>query len=158
MFRTSDYSNVDAIRQWDSQNPLEIQEVCQLQSLNGDLILSSDMVNDAAKHTLRKLEHALGIKITDSHAIDIARGSLFTAIWSTGRVVIVWNGGMHIDVNLFLSISHSAGSLHHDFVESFKEKIPDLVTVSCDEQPRGTGRLVRYVYYDVEEEEDPIWI
>jgi len=158
MFRTSDYSNVDAIRQWDSQNPLEIQEVCQLQSLNGDLILSSDMVNDAAKHTLRKLEHALGIKITDSHAIDIARGSLFTAIWSTGRVVIVWNGGMHIDVNLFLSLSHSAGSLHHDFVESFKEKIPDLVTVSCDEQPRGTGRLVRYVYYDVEEEEDPIWI
>lgn len=69
-------------------------------------------------------------------------GSLFTAYFSGGSAVVLWDGRAHIDINLFTFAEDSnAANL---LVRNFREKLPYLKTMLRDEQPRGYGRVVNY--------------
>lgn len=84
---------------------------------------------------------------------DTGDGFLLTGTWQMGRVIILWDGKSHIDLNLY---TYNGGKKIGDlFKNVFVNKIPGLSLSSRDEQPRGFGRVVNL---DGEIQSPPEWV
>jgi hypothetical protein len=73
---------------------------------------------------------------------DIGDGCVFVAFWSGGSAICVWDGRMHVDVNLF-TYKEDVGPVDH-FQKQLSQQIPFLQLTLRDEQPRGFGRVVNF--------------
>lgn len=104
--------------------------------------LSNEMIRDGVKSALlaSKVEGTDSIRIHEYD--DVGDGCLEIAFWSGGSAIVLWDGRIHIDINLFGDDDSTFD--FHSFIVEFKMKIPALATVHRDEQPRGHGRVVAY--------------
>eukprot|EP00588_Corethron_pennatum_P034325 CAMPEP_0194345924 /NCGR_PEP_ID=MMETSP0171-20130528/105130_1 /TAXON_ID=218684 /ORGANISM="Corethron pennatum, Strain L29A3" /LENGTH=1502 /DNA_ID=CAMNT_0039112979 /DNA_START=45 /DNA_END=4552 /DNA_ORIENTATION=+ len=150
-----DYDQTSSLEQWSSQKPLEQQTIFQLEENVAKSRLSSVNIKNALTSVLSSPQ----IDPTDSvlqveEFSDVGDGFVVVAFWSTGRIILVWDGRKHIDINL----STDAGN--DDLADKFKDSIlQQLTTVSVrlrDTQPRGIGRVVSYLK-DMKIITSPIW-
>jgi len=150
-----DYDQTSSLEQWSSQKPLEQQTIFQLEENEAKSGLSSVIIKKALMSVLSSPQ----IDSTDSIAqveefSDVGDGFVVVAFWSTGRIILVWDGRKHIDINL----TTDAGNA--DLADEFKDSIlQQLTTVSVrlrDTQPRGIGRVVSYLK-DMKTITSPIW-
>jgi hypothetical protein len=69
-------------------------------------------------------------------------GSVLSAFWPGGRMLVMWDGRTHVDINLVTYFESSL--LAQDFAINLQEAISGLETILLDEQPRGFGRVVNF--------------
>lgn len=80
-------------------------------------------------------------------------GVVMSSIWSGGSIIVLWDGRLHVDVNLFIFDEDDSG------LDSFEEDFTsgnDLKRQLRDEQPRGSGRVVSYAS-DLASDPVPHW-
>lgn len=82
------------------------------------------------------------------------QGSVLVALWSGGSAVILFDGQVHVDINLFTY--RESKDTHDEFAELFMSQIPMLNIALRDEQPRGYGRVVNF-RKDIEPRMLPHW-
>lgn len=78
-------------------------------------------------------------------------GTLVTAIWGDGSAMLLHDGRMHMDVNMFLY--EEAFEKVVDFEKTITTCttfeygwcVPDIKRTLRDTQPRGTGRVVSFM-------------
>ncbi len=81
-------------------------------------------------------------------------GFLTTGFWEHGRVVILYDGTSHINVNLFTY--EDTKKTGDTFKTAFVDNVPSLTVVSLrDEQPRGFGKVVSL---ERETFDTPYWV
>jgi len=69
-------------------------------------------------------------------------GCVATAFWSEGDAVATWDGGHHIDLNIFTFEENM--EMHKKFSEDFIGTTSSFAMVSKNWQPRGFGRVVNF--------------
>jgi len=74
---------------------------------------------------------------------DIGDGCIITIFWSQGSVVVVWDGGTHVNINFFTNVETREKT--KSFHDLFIERVPCLTLLSRDEHPRGIGGVVNFV-------------
>lgn len=158
IFFHKDYDQNGPYEQWISQEPLGFQTVFQLELkpyAKGKL--SASRVSELTKLALETVdlsEDHYQFKqwdLSDSSQNSLSGdGSVVMAVWPEGNVVVVWDGKVRVDVNLF--------TYEEDFdhADSFIEKFSGMKSVLRDEQPRGRGRVVNF-QSDLTPKEDPHW-
>jgi S-adenosylmethionine/arginine decarboxylase-like enzyme len=120
-----------------------------------DLFLSAVQVKDALKHTLSLMTSENMTSAELHEFLGIADGCILVALWSGGSAIILWDGRMHVDINLF-TYAESA-TIASEFAYHFKLQIPMIRTVLRDVQPRGYGRVVNFLK-DIEPRRKPHWV
>ena len=156
VFVSSDYDQHSPLEQWRSQKPLGYHNIFQLES--SIMNLSLHQVREALKISLSEMFSSLNTP-TDSAELreytDIGNGCVLVALWAEGSAIVMWDGNIHIDINLFMF--DESENRAKAFKESFSLEIPSLTTVLHDEHPRGIGRVVNYLK-DLEPRVDPHWL
>ena len=70
-------------------------------------------------------------------------GGLVTGTWSKGSVITSWDGGKHVDINLF-TYELEDRRLGTSLKDHFLKALPFLKLVARDEMPRGSGGIVNF--------------
>jgi len=118
-----------------------------------DLLKSKDII-DALRQALT-YTGAQSMKDAEIELFDdIGNGAVAVTVWPQGNIVALWDGNLHVDLNIF-TYSQSE-NLHLTLQEYFLSEIPNLVTVLHDKQPRGYGRVVNFAA-DIVESVKPHW-
>jgi len=138
-YKPDDYDQTSSLDQMISQRPLEYQTIFQLEVKAHEANLQRDEVRDAVEQALFSI---LNISPKLDVFSDLGDGCLLIALWSGGRVVIVWDGRKHIDINLSTSIG--SDTYFDKFEKTFIEQLPRIKTILRDEQPRGYGRVINF--------------
>jgi hypothetical protein len=147
VFTHSDYDNTAALQQWKDQRPLGLHTVFQLETMDKRIPSLSEKVLEAALKDAFKSTDVFDL-VLDSSTV-VADGCVLFAHWksnSGGNVVVLWDGRIHVDLNLFTYQAEN-GEVFADKIESATlEALShfDFDRVLRDEQPRGTGRAVLY--------------
>jgi len=83
---------------------------------------------------------------TDETKVEIHDGAgdgcVATAFWSQGSTVAIWDGGHHIDLNIFTFEENK--QMHSKFSEAFIGMTSSFSIVLQNEQPRGFGNVVNF--------------
>jgi S-adenosylmethionine/arginine decarboxylase-like enzyme len=69
-------------------------------------------------------------------------GSVLAAFWSGGSILFMWDGRIHLDMNIFTFLEST--NLPEKLALRLKQEISGLETILRDEQPRGYGRAVNF--------------
>jgi len=69
-------------------------------------------------------------------------GCVPTVLWSQGSAVATWDGGHHMDLNLFTFQENM--QMHQQFADDFLAMTTSFAMVSHNQQPRGFGRVVNF--------------
>jgi len=136
---------------------LKIMKGFDLKSID-DAVLPSitvGQIEDSLKNTLAqmKLENVYSADVFT--VPSIGDGHVIVALWSGGTVVVLWDGRTHVDVNLFTY--NESKETADEFVSHFKQSHGYLNTALRDEQPRGKGSVVNFLY-DIHPRADPRWV
>jgi len=140
-FLASDYDQVHNLAQWTGQVPLEQQTIFQLEDTKKDRKaslpkLSADLVKSATEEALTLIPG--GAQIDDF--TNLGEGYLLVALWPGGRVIVLWDGTDHVDINITTQAVNE--SVAEKFKNRFLTVIPSMSVVLQDIQPRGVGRVV----------------
>jgi len=106
------------------------------------------------------LQHGLSRLNVTSPSVDIIDdsahlGSVLTAAWPRGHLVLTWDGRTHVDLNLFLlDMDEARKTVGELFRRSFQESL-GLVMMGWDWMPRGIGRVVNLP--TPPSSPDPLW-
>ena len=155
-FSPEDYDTSYPLEQWKSQKPLGHQIIFQLQS--HEKVYSAPMVLKALEVALATVAHSSftsGELPVIQKITDIGLGCVVVALWSGGSAIVLWDGNLHVDLNLFLFEENVKWA--NDFKLTFNAELPALETVLYDEQPRGTGRVVNF-RRDLNPRSEPHWV
>jgi len=131
----TDYSKVSSYEQWSSQKSLGLQTIFQLENKR-DYIVPSKLTNCLEKALLQIFDYSISIYEFD----NLGEGILFVAIWLGGNINILWDGRVHIDINVFTDTEDNP--IADKFLDIFLTEITTLEIKLRDEQPRGIGRVV----------------
>jgi hypothetical protein len=130
------------LEQWETQKSLGYQTILQIESFSKISILT---VQRAIRNSIAIIQEGLSRdsgRPTEVHNLSkkIGDGCIFTILWSEGSIIIIWDGRLHVDINLFLYEENieKSNMIH----ETFLEGLPTFNTILRDEQPRGTGHVV----------------
>jgi len=135
-FLPDDYDQSEPLKQWNSQQPVGLQNVFQLENTNAYRKINLDQVKNAVEKAV--------ITSSKIHEFSsVGDGFLFVSLISGGTVVVTWDGHKHIDINLFI-FSHNK-KIAKKFLKDFQSNFPHLKLVLHDEQPRGLGRVVSFL-------------
>jgi S-adenosylmethionine/arginine decarboxylase-like enzyme len=105
--------------------------------------LSEAKVMSALQYALSAMEDSRSFSAPDIHKLEVdGDGCLLVAFSLGGSVVLMWDGRIHIDVNMFTFFE--SPSAHDDFEQQLKTKLRSLEVILEDEQPRGFGRVVTF--------------
>eukprot|EP00555_Chaetoceros_dichaeta_P012884 CAMPEP_0198259272 /NCGR_PEP_ID=MMETSP1447-20131203/8526_1 /TAXON_ID=420782 /ORGANISM="Chaetoceros dichaeta, Strain CCMP1751" /LENGTH=257 /DNA_ID=CAMNT_0043946639 /DNA_START=240 /DNA_END=1013 /DNA_ORIENTATION=+ len=150
-FKPDDYDQISSLEQMYSQHPLEYQTIFQLEVIEQ----TAKAQIDETKLSKRDLRVAVEKTLLSVHSADtssglaqieefpdIGDGCLLIALWSGGRVVVVWDGRKHIDINL--SSQNGEKEYFDRFEMKFLGHLPSMKTILRDEQPRGYGRVINF--------------
>jgi S-adenosylmethionine/arginine decarboxylase-like enzyme len=118
--------------------------------------LSEEKVMSALQYALSAIDPR-AFSAPEIHKLEVdGDGCLLVAYCSGGSVVLMWDGRIHIDVNLF-TFSESS-SAHDAFEQQLKTMLRSLEAILVDEQPRGFGRVVTFKEdLGIGEREAPYW-
>jgi spermidine synthase len=150
IYEPSDYDDKLPLVQWNSQKPLERQTLFQLE-LNRKFPLTADEVESALLKTLKSLD----IDVTLREYRTDGSGKFYVAMWDGGRLISVWDGRDHVDLNLTTN-AKADKRFANTFEKKFKMAVDGITTVLHDEQSRGTGRVVNFSD-DVSSDTKPRW-
>ena len=108
---------------------------------------SSNNPNDeklSEEKVMSAFQYALSaIKACEIHEQEVdGDGCFIVAFCLGGSVTLIWDGRIHIDVNLFTFVESPRA--HDDFEQQLKTKLRSLEAILVDEQPRGFGRAVNF--------------
>jgi len=144
----SDYDTKVPLLQWNSQQPVGLQSVFQLELKYGSLtgLQVQDALQSAVKHFDDKSDK---IQVFN----ELGQGCLVVSLIKVGNVVAVWDGGIHIDINIF---TFKEDTFPKRFVNRVMLHFPNCNIVLLDEQPRGYGRVVSF-FRDIEPRNSPTW-
>jgi hypothetical protein len=74
---------------------------------------------------------------------NVGDGGVIVSMFSQGNVILIFDGSMHVDINLF-SFDESKG-LADSFIDKFLELSDGVLERSLrEDQPRGIGRVVNF--------------
>jgi len=181
-FLPQDYDQTGPLEQWWSQQPLGHQTVFQLEvqpiereiyeekrvmedgemrkkripkkiKVNRDEPITTLEITAALRHTLTSMKKE-SMSDAQTQEFKVGDGYLWTALWSGGNVLVLWDGRIHIAVNLFTY--QESTELAEEFAAHFTSKVPHLQIRLRDEQPRGYGRVVNFKK-DMEPWRTPHW-
>lgn len=157
VYTSDDYDHTSQLNQWSLQQPLAYQVIFQLE-LQGAEKLSESKIKIALGQTLSLLNSTANPSSTaDLNEINtMSDGCIFVAFWSGCRVILIWDGRKHVDINLTTDQEDFEFIL--EFEKTFTNQIPAMKTVLRDEQPRGYGKVVSFIE-DIEDEDypEPFW-
>jgi len=137
-FTHADFDMTSQLDHWKSQRPLGLQTIFQFE-------MDKDKAADVDEQALKEhLEESLTTVVNSDELVyfetfsDAGDGALVTSFWPDGSAVLLWDGRMHIDINLFLNEESSEKAV--EFEESFAAS--GITRTLKDAQPRGTGRVI----------------
>mmetsp|Transcript_33019 Transcript_33019/g.76081 ORF Transcript_33019/g.76081 Transcript_33019/m.76081 type:complete len:672 (-) Transcript_33019:102-2117(-) len=121
--------------QFASQRPLAEQRVIQFQLIEGEL--STNILNDAMEDIFHEYT---GVKMQTVE--DVGDGLVLAVVCSEGSAVLIWDGSLHVDINVF-GYESETSKLFWGKMESFLWNSDiEVKLVAYDEFPRGIGRVV----------------
>jgi len=85
---------------------------------------------------------------------EVGDGSILICLWSEGSIIVLWDGRLHVDINLFLYEENIEKT--KIIYEAFLNSLPSFSLTLRDEQPRGTGRVVNF-FKDTAPPSQPHW-
>ncbi len=128
-----DYDNSLALNQWNSQRVLGEQSVIQYEAAED---LTTILLEQALNETLSEMSD--GNKGIDVEAYNTGgAGSVIVGDWTSGSVVVTWDGKRQVNVNLISSSDPRR-------FERLLMSAAQLRVTSRNEMPRGTGRVVNF--------------
>lgn len=156
MFSSDDFDLEPTLVQWKSQKPLAHQIIFQMETEMKKRSLSAAIVRESLENAISKT-NLPGLTLTDGMIKDYTdlggNGCVFFAAWSGGSIVVLWDGIIHVDLNLFTYEQNKEQA--DEFEKNFRTDTT-LSTMLRDEQPRGSGRVVSYID-DLTDGADPVW-
>lgn len=155
-FVPSDYDRTSQSDQWSSQQPLEFQTIFQLEVQREKTKLSKSKIKAALEKTLSSVDtddSPSGSAIVSEFS-NMGDGCLLVAIWRGSSVMVIWDGRLHVDINL--TIDEEDDDYFDTFEKNFIKELPLLKTTLRDEQPRGYGRVINFAD-DIDATSDPLW-
>jgi len=142
-YKPDDYDRIFPLEQWSSQRTLEHQIIFQLEVQRAKTQLSKSKIRDAFENAISSIDSVENPSTRPQmEEFVINEGCLFIALWSGSRVVIVWDGRRHVDINL--TTGEGKDEYFDKFEKHFLKHLPSLKTILRDEQPRGYGRVVNF--------------
>lgn len=155
-FSPDDFNQEPSLLQWKSQKPIAHQIIFQMETENKVRSLSCMIVRESLENAIKK--SGLSDQETTEDSIKEytnigGDGCVLIKDWSGGSIVVLWDGRVHVDVNLVTYEQDLKKS--NMFDESFRENTT-LSTILRDEQPRGSGRIVSY-FNDLIDGVEPHW-
>ena len=118
--------------------------------MNREFPLTGDDIKSALLETLNALEIDTVLRVYETGS-----GMFYNAIWDGGRLISVWDGREHVDLNLTTPAKLDK-KLAKTFEEKFKMELNGMKTVLHDEQSRGTDRVVNFLE-DLSSDTKPRW-
>ena len=146
---TDDYYTTAALEQYLSQDPLGEQSIVRYELQHWNRHTRQEMstllmtnLYDALEVASEEWEMEDTMDQIQLQKLDIGEGLVIVASWSEGNVVVVWDGAIRVDVNLF-GLNHSSGVTYVTITKAFQYlfRRPTLM----DDFPRGTGRVVNFL-------------
>jgi S-adenosylmethionine/arginine decarboxylase-like enzyme len=120
-------------------------DIRKLYGSPNDELLSAAKVKSALQYALDSTESSVFSASGEIQELEVeGDGCVFVAFCLGGSVIAMWDGRMHVDVNLFTFLEST--SAHGDFEVDMKTELRSLETILKDEQPRGFGRVVNHVW------------
>jgi hypothetical protein len=139
----------------DSFNSVERIEIRKVYGSPNDEMLTATQVKNALKNALSSMPFAMMAEHANVEELASAGdGSVLSAFWPGGSMLLMWDGRTHFDINIVTYIESSR--LAEDLAINLKEEISGLETILRDEQPRGFGRVVNFKR-DLKKSMDPYW-
>ena len=149
-FREKDYDKTVAEGHFQAQVPLAIQTIMQYEG-NDDMKEQAAQGNTMDCNFVEKLVYGSamseGLLSDDKQTLfryPIGDGCIVMMLGDSFNIVSVWDGKVHLDVNLFAA---SAGEESTASSTAFDEKLrgfAPFVGIATDTQPRGLGRVVNF--------------
>ena len=139
--KVTDYDLTKAMAQWDSQNHVGHQVILQMESNRN---LSKTAIERSFATTIANFDFGKYYKDDIRKFDEVGDGLVLMVSWRFGNIVLLWDGRMHIDINVFTFFEdfEFVNTIQEAFQEDFAEA--DLVLNLRDEQPRGVGKMVLY--------------
>ena len=139
--KMTDYKSTKSLAQWDTQNPVGHQVIFQLQSKRR---LNKVTIERSFANTIANLNVCKTCKDDIRTFDEVGDGLVMMLSWSLGNIVLLWDGRMHIDINIFTFFEdlEFADTIQNTFKKGFRKN--KLVLTLRDEQPRGVGKIVVY--------------
>jgi hypothetical protein len=123
---------------------VERDEIRKLYGSPNDELLSAAKVKSALQYALDSTESSV-FSASEIQELEVeGDGCVFVAFCLGGSAIVMWDGRMHVDVNLFTFLESK--SAHDDFEDYLKTELRSVETILKDEQPRGFGRVVNHVW------------
>ncbi len=155
-FGSDDFDMGPSLTQWHSQKPLAHQIIFQMETEKKKRSLSKPIVRESLENAIMNAGLS-GLTYNDGIIKEYSDlggdGCVFVVHWSSGSIVVLWDGKIHVDVNLFTQEQNKKQA--DKFDEVFRSDTT-LITMLRDEQPRGKGRVISYID-DVSDGDDPVW-
>ena len=157
-FSAIDYDQSSPLEQWKSQKPLGYQNIFQLESREAlHKTISVPLIRKSLDTALSKVTPSL---MTNDEIAKVQEftatgdGCVLVSLWSGGSVIVMWDGKIHIDINIFMydESEEKADAL----IKNFSAEMPSLSTVLHDDHPRGIGRVVNFLK-DMKSQPKPRW-
>ena len=114
--------------------------------------LSTASIKDALQQTLTTMEGMDDAVLKEF--TNVGDGCVLVAMGSGGSAVVVWDGRVHVDVNLFTHVESKI--VADSFSRTLRGQLSFLQLLLRDEQPRGFGRVVNF-QQDIKAGVDPVW-
>ena len=141
-FAHEDYDDRAPLKQWNSQNPLEIQTVYSFQVKEK---VSTQIVKKSLENALLALNEDEDEARLVVHE-NVGEGCVIVGYWFEGSIVLVWDGRQSVGVNLLTTQT----------LTKFENSLEWSITAR-DEMPRGTGKVVNFRDELGSREEPPHW-
>jgi len=155
-FLPDHYNQTSPLKQWKTQKPLGYQTIFQIESSIKTKALTIQMAVENAIASIPENLTTNSGEFVEIHQWnkEIGDGSILISLWSEGSIIVLWDGRLHVDINLFLYEENvdKAKIIHETFLKS----LPTFFTTLRDEQPRGTGRVVNF-FKDTAPLSQPHW-
>jgi S-adenosylmethionine/arginine decarboxylase-like enzyme len=116
----------------------------------------ANYVKDAIKKAFSSMS-SMEIKVQDM--TSTGDGCVMVAFWEQGSAIVVWDGRIHIDVNLITYFQNK--KIPKELLAKMTSNLLSLELILHDEQPRGFGRVVNFQKNDAvsgaRKLKDPLW-
>mmetsp|Transcript_28513 Transcript_28513/g.65219 ORF Transcript_28513/g.65219 Transcript_28513/m.65219 type:complete len:213 (+) Transcript_28513:1271-1909(+) len=144
-FELRDYDMRSSLQQWKAQKLMEQQDIFQLEKNVIGSKLSFENIKIAFKKAFLQLKSKdFSPEMAMVHDFSgWANGCIIIALWPGSRVVVLWDGRNHVDINVCTHPQNR--NIAEDIKNNFISEIPSLKVVLHDFQPRGFGRVVNFL-------------
>jgi spermidine synthase len=142
-FKHEDYDSKPGRDQFASQMPLGSQYIYQLvPKEDSDEEVSLKMFKIA--EYLEAAFNAIDVhQMTTKQFSGVGDGGVLVAVSSKANAVVLWDGRVHIDINLFMF--EESSNKAKNFIDAFVKSARNQMEVSLrDDQPRGIGGVVNF--------------